>query len=157
MSIVETIHSEMTAAMKSGDTTRRDAMRLLIASFNNARIELGHDLSDDEAVTTLQREAKQRRDSIEAYRDGGRDDLASAEQQELDVISTFLPAGLTEDEVASLVGEVIAEVGAANPGDVGKVMKPLMERIAGRADGKRVSWSASSSPPVSPVTGLQQL
>jgi hypothetical protein len=139
VSIVETIHSEMTAAMKSGDTTRRDVMRLLIAAFNNTRIELGHDLSDDEAVTTLQREAKQRRDSIEAYRDGGRDDLASAEQQELDVISTFLPAGLTEDEVASLVGDVIAEVGAASPGDVGKVMKPLMERIAGRADGKHVS------------------
>jgi uncharacterized protein YqeY len=139
VSIVETIHAEMTAAMKSGDTTRRDVMRLLIAAFNNARIELRHDLSDDEAVTTLQREAKQRRDSIEAYRDGDREDLASAEQQELDVISTFLPAGLTEDEVASLVGEVIADVGAASPGDVGKVMKPLMERIAGRADGKRVS------------------
>ena len=106
VSIVETIHSEMTAAMKSGDTTRRDVMRLLIAAINNTRIELGHDLS---------------------------------EQQELDVISTFLPAGLTEDEVASLVGDVIAEVGAASPGDVGKVMKPLMERIAGRADGKHVS------------------
>ena len=139
MSIVETIHSEMTAAMKSGDSDRRDVMRLLIAAFSNARIELGHDLSDDEAVTTLQREAKQRRDSIEAYRDGDREDLASAEQKELDTISDFLPAGLTEDEVASLVGAVIAEVGAESPGDVGKVMKPLMERVAGRADGKRVS------------------
>jgi uncharacterized protein YqeY len=139
VSIVETIHSEMTAAMKSGDSDRRDVMRLLIAAFSNARIELGHDLSDDEAVTTLQREAKQRRDSIEAYRDGDREDLASAEQKELDTISDFLPAGLTEDEVASLVGAVIAEVGAESPGDVGKVMKPLMERVAGRADGKRVS------------------
>lgn len=139
MPIVETIRSEMTAAMKSGDADRRDVMRLLIAAFDNARIELGHDLSDDEAITTLQREAKQRRDSIEAYRDGGREDLASAEQAELDVISTFLPAGLTEDEVAALVDEVIAEVGADSPGDVGKVMKPLMERVAGRADGKRVS------------------
>ena len=96
-------------------------------------------IADDEAVTTLQREAKQRRDSIEAYRDGDREDLASAEQKELDTISDFLPAGLTEDEVASLVGEVITEVGAESPGDVGKVMKPLMERVAGRADGKRVS------------------
>lgn len=139
MPIVKTIRSEMTAAMKSGDADRRDVMRLLIAAFDNARIELGHDLSDDEAITTLQREAKQRRDSIEAYRDGGREDLASAEQAELDVISTFLPAGLTEDEVAALVDEVIAEVGADSPGDVGKVMKPLMERVAGRADGKRVS------------------
>lgn len=139
MPIVETIRSEMTGAMKSGDTARRDIMRLLLSALNNARIELGHELSDDEAVTTLQREAKQRRDSIEAYRDGDREDLASAEQAELDVISTFLPAGLTEQEVAALVSEVIAEVGADGPGDVGKVMRPLMERVAGRADGKRVN------------------
>ncbi len=139
MPIVDTIRSEMTEAMKSGDARRRDIMRLLVSALHNARIEAGHDLSDDEAVTTLQREAKQRRDSVEEYRKGDREDLASAEQEELDVISTFLPAGLTEEQVAALVHEVIAEVGASGEGDIGKVMRPVMERIAGRADGKRVS------------------
>lgn len=139
MAIVETIRTEMTGAMKSGDAERRDIMRLLLSALNNVRIEFGHELSDEEAVTALQREAKQRRDSIEAYADGGREDLVAVEQRELDVISTFLPAVLTEEEVATLVNAVIAEVGAESPGDVGKVMKPLMERVAGRADGKRVS------------------
>jgi hypothetical protein len=137
--IVETIRSEMTAAMKNRDGRRRDIMRLLMAALQNARIAAGHDLSDDEAVTALQREAKQRRDSIEEYRKGDREDLAQAEQEELDVISTFLPVGLSDDEVATLVQDVIAEVGAEGPGDVGKVMKPLMERVAGRADGRLVS------------------
>ncbi|MEE8422898.1 MAG: GatB/YqeY domain-containing protein [Dehalococcoidia bacterium] len=139
MPIVETIRSEMTAATKSRDARRRDIMRLLLAALNNARIEAGHDLSDDEAVTTLQREAKQRRDSVEEYRKGDREDLARAEQEELDVIAVFLPEALSDDEVAALVREAIAEAGAEGPGDVGKVMRPLMERVAGRADGRRVN------------------
>lgn len=125
--------------MKSRDARRRDIMRLLMAALDNARIEAGHDLSDDEAVTTLQREAKQRRDSVEEYRKGDREDLAQAEQEELDVIAVFLPEALSDDEVAALVREAIAEVGAEGPGDVGKVMRPLMERVAGRADGRRVN------------------
>ncbi len=129
----------MTAATKSRDARRRDIMRLLLAALNNARIEAGHDLSDDEAVTTLQREAKQRRDSVEEYRKGDREDLARAEQEELDVIAVFLPEALSDDEVAALVREAIAEAGAEGPGDVGKVMRPLMERVAGRADGRRVN------------------
>jgi hypothetical protein len=139
MPIVETIRDEMTAAMKSGDARRRDIMRLLVASLHNARIEAGHDLDDDEAIGTLQREAKQRRDSVEEYRKGGRDDLADAEQEEFDVISTFLPAGMSEDEVVEIIGAVVSEVGAEGPGDLGKVMRPVMERVAGRADGKRVN------------------
>lgn len=139
MAIVETIRSEMTAAMKSGDGRRRDIMRLLLASLNNARIEARHDLDDAEVVRTLQREAKQRRDSMEEYRKGDREDLANAEQEELDVINVFLPAALSEDEVTEMARAVIVEVAAAAPGDVGKVMRPLMERVAGRADGRLVS------------------
>lgn len=139
MPIVETIRDEMTAAMKSGDTRRRDIMRLLVASLHNSRIEAGHDLDDDEAIGTLQREAKQRRDSVDEYRKGGRDDLADSEQEEFDVISTFLPADMSEDEVVAIIGAVVSEVGAEGPGDLGKVMRPVMERVAGRADGKRVS------------------
>ncbi len=139
MSIVETVRSEMTAAMKSGDGRRRDIMRLLLSALQNARIALGRDLSDDEAVGVMQREAKQRRDSIVEYRKGSRDDLAHAEQEELDVIDVFLPAALSDDEVAELARTVVAEVGARGPGDLGKVMGPLMQRVSGRADGGRVN------------------
>ena len=125
--------------MKSGDHRRRDIMRLLLASLSNARIDAGHELDDDEAVQTLQREAKQRRDSMEEYRKGDRDDLAHAEQEELDVINVFLPAALSEEELAALVRDVIAEVGAGSSDDLGKVMRPLMQRVSGRADGRRVN------------------
>ena len=139
MPIVDTVRSEMTAAMKSGDARRRDIMRLLLASLGNARIDAGHELDDDEAVQALQREAKQRRDSAEEYSKGGRDDLAQAEQEELDVINVFLPAALSEEELAALAREVITEVGAGGSGDLGTVMRPLMERVSGRADGRRVN------------------
>ena len=139
MPIVETLRSELTTAMKAGDACRRDMMRLLLAALVNARIEAQHDLSDDEAIRVLQREAKQRRESIEAYRDGGRDDLVHAEQRELELIDSFLPAPLSEQEASEMVRSVIAEVGAGGPGDVGKVMGPLMKRIDGRFDGRRAN------------------
>ncbi len=139
MSIVETIRSDMTAAMKSGDARRRDIMRLLIASLDNARIEARHELDDGDAVSVLQREAKQRRDSIEEYEKGGRDDLVRREQEELEAITVFLPAGLTDGEVTDLARAVIVELGANGSGDLGKVMGPLMQRVAGRADGRRAN------------------
>lgn len=139
MPIVETLRSELTVAMKAGETRRRDMMRLLLAALGNARIEAQHDLSDDEAIRVLQREAKQRRESIEAYRDGGRDDLVHAEQRELELIDSFLPAPLSEQEASEMARSVIAEVGAGGPGDVGKVMGPLMKRIDGRFDGRRAN------------------
>jgi uncharacterized protein YqeY len=139
MAIADTIRDDMTAAWRAGETRRRDILRLLIAALHNARIAAGHELSDEEATQALQREAKQRRDSIEQYRAGARDDLVQSEQEELDVISSYLPAELTDDELTSLTRDVIAEVGATSPADLGKVMGPLMKRIAGRADGGRVN------------------
>jgi uncharacterized protein YqeY len=139
MAIADTIRDDMTAAWRAGDTRRRDILRLLIAALHNARIAAGHELADDEATQALQREAKQRRDSIEQYRAGGRDDLVRSEQEELEVISSYLPAELTDDELASLTREVIGEVGATTAADLGKVMGPLMKRVAGRADGGRVN------------------
>lgn len=139
MAIEGEIRSEMTDAMKSGDGRRRDIMRLLLASLQNARISSGHDLSDDEVIVVLQREAKQRRDSINEYIEGDREDLVRAEQEELDVIDVFLPESLTDDEVTEIARVVVAEMGATGPGDLGKVMGPLMGRVAGRADGGRVN------------------
>ena len=137
--LADAIRSDMTEAMRAGDRTRRDTLRLLIAALDNARIAAGRDLADGEAVAALQREARQRRDSIAEYRKGGRDDLVRREEDELAIIAAYLPDELTEDELRAAVEEAIAEAGASGPGDLGKVMGPLMARVRGRADGRRVN------------------
>ena len=137
--LLDTIRSEMTAAMRSRDSQRRDTLRLLIAALGNARIAAGRDLSDEDALVALQREAKQRRESIEEYRKGGRDDLVEAEQQELVIIEAYLPSQLSEDGLRGIVREVIAEHGASGPADLGAVMGPLMQRVRGRADGRQAN------------------
>ena len=139
MSLTDTIRAEMTAAWRAGDTGRRDTFRLLIAAFENARIAAGHPLTDDEALQVLRREARQRRDSIEAFTTGGRDDLAARERAELDIIASFLPAELADDELAALIRAAIEDAQASGPGDIGRVMGPLMQQVAGRADGRRVN------------------
>ena len=129
----------MTAAMRAGDAKRRDTLRLLIAALDNARIAAGHDLRDEESAVTLQRFARQRRDSIEEYGKGGREDLVASEQAELEIIGAYLPEDLTEEELRAAIEEVVTEVGASGAGELGKVMGPLMERVRGRADGRVVS------------------
>ena len=136
MAIAEDIRSEMTTAWKAGNLARRDALRLIIAALDNARIDLGRPLEDEDATKVLQREAKQRRDSIAEFQQAGRADLVAKEQAELDEITSFLPQQLSEDELRTIVQEVIAEVGATTANDVGKVMRPLMARIAGRGDSR---------------------
>ena len=137
--LADAIRSDMTEAMRAGDRTRRDTLRLLIAALDNARIAAGRDLDDGEAVAALQREARQRRDSIAEYRKGGRDDLVRREEDELAIVEAYLPDELTEDELRAAVDEAIAEAGASAPGDLGRVMGPLMARVRGRADGRRVN------------------
>ena len=132
----ETIRSEMLDATRARDNVRRDTLRLLVAAVENGRIDLGHELSDDETLRVLQKEAKQRRESIEEYRKGNRDDLVQQEQQELEIIQTYLPEQLSEDEVRQLVEETIAEVGATGADDLRNVMGPLMKKLEGRADGR---------------------
>lgn len=137
--IAETVREQMTVAWKAGDTDRRDALRLLLSAFKNAEIDAGHALEDAEAIRVLQKEAKQRRDSISEYEKHGRQDLADKEHVELVVIEEFLPKQLSDDEIRVLAAEVIASAGASGVGDVGKVMRPLLEKVAGRADGGRVN------------------
>lgn len=137
--IPERVRADMTAAMKAREASLRDTLRLLVAALDNARIAAGHALDDDEAVRALQREARQRRDSIAEYRKANREDLAAREDYELGVIEGYLPQALGEDDLKALARATIEEVGAAGPGDLGKVMGPLMARIAGRADGKRAN------------------
>jgi len=138
MPLVQQIQNELPDAMRSGDARRRDILRLLIAAFGNERIALGHELSDDEAITTLQKQAKQRRESIEQFAAGHRQDLVDHEQEELDLILSYLPADLSDDELQALVSAAVTQSGASGAKDFGKVMGPLMKQVAGRADGARV-------------------
>lgn len=132
----ETIRSQMLDATRARDNVRRDTLRLLVAAVENGRIDAGHDLSDDETLRVLQKEAKQRRESIVEYRKGNREDLVQQEQQELEIIETYLPVQLSDDEVRQLVEETIAEAGASGPDDLKLVMGPLMKKLEGRADGR---------------------
>lgn len=132
----EQIRSEMLDATRARNNVLRDTLRLMVAAIENGRIDAGHELSDDEVLRVLQKEAKQRRESIVEYRKGNRDDLVQQEQQELDIIQTYLPEQFTDDDVRRLVEETIAEVGATGTDDLKHVMGPLMKKLDGRADGR---------------------
>ena len=107
----EQIRSEMLEATRARNNVLRDTLRLMVAAVENGRIDAGHELSDDEVLRVFQKEAKQRRESIVEYRKGNREDLVAQEQQELDIIETYLPAQLSDEEVRQLVEETIAEAG----------------------------------------------
>jgi uncharacterized protein len=139
MTILERIESDLSTAMKEGHSADVAVLRLLKNSLKNEQIKLGHELSDDETLKVLQREAKQRRDSIEAYRQANRADMAEAEEGELAVISNYLPEQMEEAELAGIVESVIAETGATGKSQMGQVIGLVMKRVAGRADGAAVS------------------
>jgi len=136
MSLVEKLLEDMKLAMKSRDALRLSTIRLLRSSVSYARINKGEELTDDEVLEVLSREAKRRREAIEAAVSGERSDIAEKEQAELDIISEYLPKQFDESEIEAIAREVVAEVGATDLKDRGKVMGPLMQRIRGRADGK---------------------
>lgn len=132
----ENIRSDMLDATRARNSVLRDTLRLMVAAVENGRIDAGHDLSDDEILRVLQKEAKQRRESIVEYRKGNREDLVEQEQRELDIIDTYLPEQLSEDDVRKLVEETLVEVGATGMDDLRNVMGPLMKKLDGRADGR---------------------
>ena len=139
MSLRDQIHEEMTAATRSGDALRRDTLRMVWSAVYAVEKRDHATLTDDQALAVLTREVKTRRESVEAYRKGGREDLAAKEEAEIAIIAGFLPAALSEAEIAALVDEAIAATGAASARDLGKVMGWLGPRTRGRADGKVVS------------------
>lgn len=129
---------ELRAAMKARDSTTVATLRLLTAAVKNREVEVRHALSDDEVVDVATREVKRRREAIEAYERAGRADRADAERAEQRVLEAYVPAGLTDDEVSSLVDEAIGATAATAPGDLGKVMAFVMARARGRVDGRAV-------------------
>ncbi|NLN77891.1 MAG: GatB/YqeY domain-containing protein [Armatimonadetes bacterium] len=136
MSLTEKLLEDQKLAMKSKDELALSTIRLLRSSVSYARIEKGGDLTDDEVLQVLTREAKRRREAIEAAVSGGRSDVAEKERAELEIITAYLPEQLDETEIEAIAREVATQVGASDPSNRGKVMGLLMKRIRGRADGK---------------------
>jgi hypothetical protein len=139
VSLHDRIQSDIAVAMRGGDGLRRDVLRMVSSAAYNVGKKQGRPLTDDEYLAVLGREVKTRRESVEAFRAGGREELAAKEEAEIAIIAEYLPAALTDDEIAALVDEGIAATGASSPRDMGKVMGWLAPRTRGRADGKRVS------------------
>ena len=139
MSLQDRVQTDIAAAMRAGDGLRRDVLRMVSSAAYNVEKRQGHPLTDDEYLAVLTREVKTRRESVEAFRAGGRDDLVAKEEAEIAIVAGYLPAALSEAEVATLVDEAIVATGASSPRDLGKVMGWLSPRTRGRADGKQVS------------------
>jgi uncharacterized protein YqeY len=139
MSLVGQIEAEVRDAMRAGDDVRRDALRLILNSLRGAEKELQRPLHDDEELQVLQRERKRRVEAAEAFRQGGREDRAAAEDAELAILEEFMPTPLSEEELEEIVDDAIAEVGATSMRDFGRVMADVMPQVSGRTDGSVVS------------------
>ena len=144
MTLKERIDQDMRMAQKSGEKLKLSLTRLLKSDIGYKEIEKGKELSDEEVLEVLTSSAKKHRDSIEQFRKGGREDLVKQEEDELKLILGYMPEQLGTEELGKLVEEAITETGAEGEKDMGKVMKVLMPKVKGRADGKAVSLLVSS-------------
>ena len=125
--------------MKAGEKIKVSTIRMILAGIKNAEIAKRGELDEDELLSVLAREAKRRKEAIEEFKKGNRQDLVDKETQELKVIESYLPEQLSEEDVRRIITEVMQEVGASSPGDLGRVMGRVMPRLKGRADGKLVN------------------
>jgi len=139
MALREQINDDLKAAMRGGDTARRDTIRLLLAALKQREVDERKLLTDADVLATIEKMIKQRRDSITQFEQGGRQDLADKEKQELALLQAYMPQALGDDEIAAAVAAAVAEAGSVAPADMGKVMALLKPRLAGRADMARVS------------------
>ncbi len=139
MTLRDRLQADTTAAMRSGDSLRRDVLRMVQNAIYNIEKAKKVTLTEDEILGVVTREVKTRRESIEAFRKGGREDLAAKEEAEIAILADYLPQPLTDDELRTLVNEGVATTGASSARDMGKVMGWLSPRIRGRADGKVAS------------------
>jgi uncharacterized protein len=139
VSLIVQLEEELRTAMRERDAARRDALRLILSSLRSAEKDLQRPLSDDEELQVLQRERKRRIEAAEAFRSGGREEQAQAEDAELAILEEFMPEPLSEEELERIVDDAIAECGATSMRDLGRVMADVMPQVAGRADGSAVS------------------
>jgi uncharacterized protein YqeY len=138
MGVLGTVDADIKAAMRAGDTLKRDTLRMVLSALKNKRIELGEDLTEAQAQAVLASSVKSRKDSATQYDDAGRAELADKERAEIGMIEHYLPQQLTEDETRTLVQGLVRELGIASKQDVGKLMKAVMAGHKGRVDGKLV-------------------
>lgn len=139
--LADQIQTDLTTAMKARDELRVSVLRMAVAAIKEARVsgDASRDLSDEDVVALLAREAKRREEAAAAFSDGGRAESAARELAERDVLATYLPAPMTAEDLAALVDEALAEGGFDDPAQMGQAMKAAMAKVAGRADGKAVS------------------
>jgi hypothetical protein len=139
MPVKQELDAALKDAMKAKDSVALDAVRAIKSAIKLAEIEVGKELADEDVHAVIQKAVKQRKDSIEQFTTGGRQDLVAVEEAQVAVLTRFLPAQLSEAEVAKLVDEAVAATGAAGPKDMGKVMGALMPKVKGKADGGLVN------------------
>lgn len=139
MTLQTRIESAMRDAMRARDQRRTSTLRMAMAAAHNRQIELGRPLTDEDMLEVLGRAVKQRRESVEQFRAGGREEMAANEVAEAEILSEFLPEQLSAAELEAIVAEAVAETGASSPADMGRVMGAVMPHVKGRADGKAVS------------------
>ena len=132
------VRADMTEAMKAQEKERLSTLRMLQSALKNEQINVGHELTDEEAMAVIRKAVKQRQDSIEQYTNANRAELADKERAEMDLLKSYLPAELSEAELEGGVREIIASTGAQSKKDLGKVMKEATARFKGRADGKKI-------------------
>jgi len=139
------VQEDIKVSMKAKDGTKVSVLRFLMAAIKNREIELKDSLDDEQVLQEIVSSAKKRRESIEAFRDAGREDLAVKEEAELAILEEYLPEQLSAEEVRKVVQEAILSVGASSPADMGKIMKEVMPKVRGKADGKMVNQIVKES------------
>ncbi len=139
------LQNDLKEAMRSSDTTRRDVVRFLRSEIHNVEIERGRPLSDDEIIAVVQRQIKQRHDSIEQFDRGGRQDLVDIERGQIAILERYLPPQLSDGDVLEIAREVVQELQASGPGDMSRVMPILRQRIGSRAQGNVVAQAARAA------------
>jgi uncharacterized protein YqeY len=136
--LTEQVRADMTAAMKAQEKERLSTIRMLQSALKNEQIHLGHELSDEEALSVIRKAVKQRLDSIEQFTNAGRLEMAEKERSEMELLKAYMPPELSEAELESGIREIITATGAQSKKDMGKVMKEATARFKGRVDGKKV-------------------
>jgi len=139
MQLKQRLYEDLKKAMKTKDEIRTRTLRLIISSIKTLEVEKMTEATDDDVFRVLSKECRKRVEAIEAYKKGGREDLANEEQRELEIIKSYMPKQLSEEELKEIVKDVVEETGSSSIKDLGRVMKVLIPRVKGRADGKTVN------------------
>jgi uncharacterized protein YqeY len=139
MGLGDQLMADLKGALRDKDELRKTTLRMALAALKNARVDKNADLTEDEAIAVLAREIKQHRETLEGFAQAGRDAVVADETTAIEILQSYMPQQLSEDEIVELAREAIAETGASAPKQMGQVMRVLMPRVQGRADGRQVS------------------